>query len=157
MNLNEFGNILEEYGSDRQNWPKSVREHCDYLLAHTVEAEALLAQHQRRETALELVLEQAKIQMVMPEFPGLEARVLNQTLPPQPRPLADRLIEWLLPANPFSSQLWRPLTAACLPLVFGIVVGNFFSFGVATETPGYEYWDDELYVLSLNDYTENLL
>ena len=32
----------------------------------------------------------------------------------------------------------------------------FFSFGVTTENQGFEYWDDELYVLSLNDYTENV-
>jgi hypothetical protein len=39
-------------------------------------------------------------------------------------------------------------------LVFGIVLGNYFSFGIGIEDDGFQYWDDELAMLSLTDYTE---
>jgi hypothetical protein len=39
-------------------------------------------------------------------------------------------------------------------LAFGIVVANYFSFGVGIENDGFQYWGDELAMLSLTDYTE---
>ena len=51
--------------------------------------------------------------------------------------------------------------AACLPLVFGILLGNYFTFGVFGEAgvyldgDEYEYWEDELTMLSLTDYSES--
>ena len=50
----------------------------------------------------------------------------------------------LLLADPFTMLL----------LVLGIVIGNFFHFGVnATTEPSFESWDDELVMLSFNDMT----
>ena len=51
--------------------------------------------------------------------------------------------------------MWKPVAAACLPLVFGIILGNFYSFGVTFESDEIEYWEDELSMLSFNNYSEN--
>lgn len=96
-------------------------------------------------------------------YERIESRVLNQSLPPQdaqtPRKeLAasdgfmrsiDALIDWL---NPQHRRLWRPVFAAACPLVLGIVIGNFFHFGLTTKSePNFESWDDELVMLSFLD------
>jgi hypothetical protein len=93
-------------------------------------------------------------QIEVPDFSGLESRVLNQSLPERQMPALDRFLDWLLPRENFGKNIWRPATAACLPLVFGIVVGNYFSFGFNLESDGFSYWEDELTMLSLNDYSE---
>ena len=98
-------------------------------------------------------------------YSRVEARVLNQPLPPQsqrtvagapsfPSGLTqgiDALIAWVSPQR---QTLWQPVLAALCPLVLGIVIGNFFHFGVnATTEPSFESWDDELVMLSFNDMT----
>lgn len=148
MTLQEFSDILDRCGANPQMWPSQHSAACRDLLAANSQARVLLEEHELLSHALD--------QLQVPAMPALELRVLNQALPARTRSPLDRLIDWLLPANPASFQLWRPVVAACLPLVFGILVGNYFSFGVTEENQGFEFWDDELYVLSLNDYTENL-
>ena len=94
-------------------------------------------------------------QLAVPGFPDLELKVLTQEPPARSESLSDRIVNWLLPERNFRKQLWRPAMAACLPLVFGILLGNYFSFGVFAEADEYEYWEDELTMLSLTDYSEN--
>ena len=86
----------------------------------------------------------------VPTFTGLESKVLHQPLPKQPVSMLDSLINWIVPKE-LGAQLWHPVTAACLPILFGIAVGNYFSFGVNSESIALESWDDELVMLSLND------
>jgi len=96
-------------------------------------------------------------------YERIESRVLNQSLPPQiaqtPRKVLaasdsfmrgiDALIDWL---NPQRQSLWHPVFAAACPLVLGIVIGNFFNFGLTPASePNFESWDDELVMLSFLD------
>ncbi len=146
MTLEEFTKIIVCYGAQSDRWPAAVRDAAIDLTATSTEAQNLLAEY----VQLEALLDQQQV----PDFPNLESRILSQTLPARNHALIDRLINWLLPATSVR-LLWRPVLAASLPLFFGIVVGTFFSFGVdveAIETA--EYWEDELYMLSLNDYSE---
>ena len=98
-------------------------------------------------------------------YSRVEARVLNQPLPPQSQSTVpgtpsfargltqsiDALIDWV---SPRGQTLWQPVLAASCSLVLGIVIGNFFHFGVnATTEPSFESWDDELVMLSFNDMT----
>lgn len=102
-------------------------------------------------------------------YSRVEARVLNQPLPTQFQPTQskptgpdavfdgglshaiDALIDWVSPRR---QTLWQPVLAASCPLVLGIVIGNFFHFGInTTNEPGFESWDDELVMLSFNDMT----
>lgn len=122
-------------------------EALDALLARAAESEV--------ESNMENTVESA-------DYKRIEARVLNQALPPQitlpPREVhaasvgfmrgIDALIDWLSPPQ----QLWRPIFAAACPLVLGIVIGNYFHFGLTpTSEPSFESWDDELVMLSFLD------
>lgn len=147
MKIEEFTRIVETYGSESTRWPAELREECIAYMASDPTARTLI----NRQWELEKLLDQ----MPVPAFSGLESRVLNQPLPAHKGSLVDQVLTWLLPENSFGKLIWRPAMLACLPLVFGMVIGNFFSFGVGLENDGFAYWDDELTMLSLNDYTEN--
>lgn len=146
MTLEEFTRIIDLCGAESARWPKRLRAECEAFVANNIEARALINQ----QWAVDELLNQHAV----PDFPGLESRVLNQTLPERNRSAFDTLVEWLLPRDGFGQNLWRPAVAACLPLVFGIVLANYFSFGVGIENDGFQYWGDELAMLSLSDYTE---
>lgn len=148
MNSKQFTQVIETYGSKPSNWPDSVRAACESFVSTDPSAQHFLKQHQHLESMLDSI--------AVPDFTGLEASILNQSLPPQPVSALDTLINWLLPTTS-GVQLWRPLTAACLPLVFGIAVGNYFSFGVNNETIALETWDEELVLLSLTDLSNPLI
>jgi len=130
-------------------------EHNNRLLPFTDEAlDALLAR--AAESNMESEVESAR-------YKRIEARVLNQALPPHvtqsPREVhaasvgfmrgIDALIDWLSPPQ---QRHWRPIFAAACPLVLGIVIGNYFHFGLTpTSEPSFESWDDELVMLSFLD------
>lgn len=147
MKIEAFTKIVETYGADSTRWPAELREECTAFMASNPTARTLI----NRQCELDKLLDQ----IAVPDFPQLESRVLNQHLPARRGSLGDQVLAWLLPENGFGKQIWRPAMLACLPLLFGIVIGNFFSFGVGLENDGFAYWDDELTMLSLNDYTEN--
>ncbi len=142
MNLEQFTKIIETCGSKPSNWPEHLRPACVRFVDTDPSAHELLLEHQ----ALESMLDEISV----PSFSGLETKILQHPLPEQPVSLLDTLINWLIPKGA-GLQLWRPVTAACLPLVFGIAVGNYFSFGVDSENVALETWDDEFVLLSLND------
>jgi hypothetical protein len=146
MTLDEFTRIIDLYGTESERWPRSQRAECESFLANNIEARGLLNQQWQIDDLL------AKLEQ--PNFPGLETRVLNQPLPERSRSPLDAIISWLIPNDSFGKQVWRPAVAACIPLVFGIVLANYFSFGIGVEENGFQYWDDELALLSLTDYTE---
>ena len=147
MKIEEFTRIVETYGSESTRWPAELREEGTAFMASNPTARTLI--NQQRE------LDKLLNQLPVPDFPNLESRVMNQQLPARKASISDQILAWLLPENSFGKQIWRPTMLACLPLVFGIVIGNFFSFGVGLENDGFAYWDDELTMLSLSDYTEN--
>lgn len=145
--LEEFSTLLDIHGSDIDSWPVAQQADSKVFLQGSDEARGLVMEQRR--------LEQQLDRLTVPEFVELEARVLNQQLPPQNISLLDSLLDWLVPSEGSSIKLWRPAMVACLPLLFGIVLGNYYSFGVGLESSEAEYWEDELAMLSLNDYSEN--
>ncbi|HJN95388.1 MAG: hypothetical protein CMQ15_07095 [Gammaproteobacteria bacterium] len=148
MTLEEFSTLVDVHGSNIENWPSALRKDSKTFLESSDRARALISEQRR--------LEQQLDQITVPEFAGLQARILNQQLPPRNDPLLDKLLDWLIPAGGFTIQLWRPAMVACLPLVFGIVLGNYYSFGVGLQSSEVEYWEDELAMLSLSDYSESI-
>lgn len=141
MKLTDFKNIIDTFGAQPEGWPEDIRESCQALLLRSDEAQLFLAEQSE--------LDQLLGRLKPPAFTGLEQRILNQALPPQ-QTWIDNLLAWMVPDG-FSVQLWRPALVACLPLMVGIVVGNYFSFGVSDQELALEYWDDELALLSFND------
>lgn len=146
MNITEFSQLLDAKGSDPNAWPAEQRYAAEDLLTSNPDAQELLRMQRRIDTLLG--------ELPTPALDGLAARIAAQPLPPQRLPLADRVLNWLLPDQGVTA-LWRPLTAACLPLLFGVLMGNHFNFGISTESAVSEYWEDELAMISLTDYSEN--
>ena len=146
MTLEKFTRIIDLHGTETARWPKALRDECESFVANNVEARMLLNQQWQ--------VEESMAKLEVPSFPGLETRVLNQSLPERNRSFIEEVMNWLIPEESFGKQAWRSAMAACIPLVFGIVLGNYFSFGIGIEDDGFQYWDDELTMLSLTDYTE---
>ena len=146
MTLEEFTRIVDLYGAESARWPKALRAECESIIANNAAARTLLDQ--------ERVVDDLMGQLEVPDFPGLESRVLKQPLPESRGNILEELTNWLLPGESFGKQFWRPAMVACIPLAFGIVVANYFSFGVGIESDGFQYCGDELAMLSLTDYTE---
>lgn len=146
MNNSEFIELLEIHGPDPAHWPEESVDAISQLLAENPEAIQALLQFQEMDSLL--------MAMPAPEFTGLEERIAGQSLAGQGSELIERIIHWLLPAGGFSS-LWRPAMAACLPLFFGVMVGSYSNFGLSRDTDTELYWEDELAMLSLADYSEN--
>ncbi|MEQ8953214.1 MAG: hypothetical protein RL120_03710 [Gammaproteobacteria bacterium] len=144
MKLDQFTKLLPVYGPDLQRWPDTLGDSARLLLANDQQALALLEQEQKLAAMLDAVS--------VPDMPGLEHRVLSQALPPQPESRLDLLLNWLLPVDA-SGQWWRPALAATVPLIFGVVLGNFFSFGV-TGVSEVQNWQEEMYLVSLIDYPD---
>lgn len=145
MTLDEFTHILETYGANESRWPHESRDECQNFIQSNPRAQELLLSFSELDNTLNAIPQ--------PHFPGLEQRVLTQYLPERQKHVLDKLISWLLPESNSFNALWLPALTACLPLVFGIVVGNFYSFGYDIEVDGFQYWDDELIMLSFNDYS----
>lgn len=143
MTREQLSHLIAIHGGELANWPQQSRQQALRLLDSDTSARAMLEQQQAVEALLN--------QLPLPEFSGLEAKILNQTLPPRQPSLLERFLSWLLPDQGLTLQWWRPAVAACLPLVFGVLVGNYFSFGVVVEDDGFQYWEDELSMLSLTD------
>jgi len=141
--IERFRENIARLGADVEQWPGPERGEAGRLLDGSAEAQAVLRRQQEIETLLK--------ELPAPPFNGLQDRVLNQGLPPRQASPLDRLLRWLIPEPGSTTGWWRPLTAACLPLVFGILVGNFFSFGIARQELTFAYWEDELAMLSLTE------
>lgn len=146
MTLDEFTHLIEVYGTNSSNWPTALHKDLTLFLSSNESASAVLADYQQLEQGLE--------ELSVPDFPNLEKRVLNQTLPPRQHSVIDSFLSWLFPTENLGPNLWRPAMAACLPLVFGIVLGNFYSFGISPTVDEYDYWDDELSLLAIADIAE---
>mgnify|MGYP003299983519 FL=1 len=147
MKLGNFSQVIEIYGADSAMWPEDLREDLEAFLAKNESARSLLSEYSQ--------LEQSLDKIAVPDFPGLETRVLNQALSPRQQSLFVSLISWLLPTENFGANLWRPALAACLPLVFGIVLGNYYSFGISSEVDEFDYWEDELAMIASTDISES--
>ena len=129
MTLEEFTGIIDLYGAESARWPKALRAECESFITNNAAARKLLDQ--------EWVVDDLMGQLEVPGFPGLESRVLNQPLPEPKGSIFEELANWLLPGESFGKQFWRPAIVACIPLAFGIVVANYFSFGVDIESDGF--------------------
>lgn len=140
MELGDFTSLLDRYGSSLEDWPEQEAESARRLLERDTAASAARARQRELETLIG--------DLPTPRFPGLEARIAAQALPPRGLTPLDRLLGFLLPEAD-GRALWRPAIAACLPLVMGIVLGNYLSFGIVAEEQISQEWDDELMMLSL--------
>ncbi|MDT8428343.1 MAG: hypothetical protein RQ757_06215 [Pseudomonadales bacterium] len=150
MNLEHFQYLLETHGADCQHWPGQEPGQVEAFIAATPAAEAMLKQA----LWLDALLADIASNTEFTDIAGLQRKILARELPPQPTSVMQRLLNWISPRqDQFLQTFWRPALLACLPLVFGLYLGTQFSFGIE-EIPN--DWEEELMLLSLNDYAEPL-
>lgn len=141
-----FATIIEAYGSEPERWPDDERAWALAYLEQNLPAQTLVAEYRMLDELLD--------QFPVTEISRLEQRMLERAVEAVDSNLFDRLMDWLLPrSGRVLAWMWRPALVACLPLICGLYLGNYFSFGIDGSQHSRE---EELYMLSLNDYAETL-
>lgn len=107
MTSDEFGDCLDRWGTNLEDWPSSPRAAGTALLASSQQARELLAEAQR----LDRWLADSRDHRATL---GLERRILER-IPQQD--LLQHTVDW------FSTTLWRPALAATCMLLLGFAVG----------------------------------
>ncbi len=92
--------------------------------------------------------------LATPTFAGLAARA-SATAASQPRRVAGGSTIELDHSRPRYRRILAASHRRLSPLLFGVIVGNYFNFGITTDIQAAENWEDELAMISLTDYTEN--
>ena len=143
MNIKQLTLIFEVYGSKPEGWPvDKVKEIYD-LLETNSDAISLKKEFDEMDQTLN--------ELHLPDFDNLTQQILDRQLPQRNSNLATDLLNWIWPAHRSIRYFWRPISAAALPLLFGIFLGNYFSFGINYESSDSEYWAEELTILALID------
>lgn len=149
MTAQRFEQIVTAYGSEPARWPALEREAALHYLTHNPSAQTLVEEYRELNRLLDAVQVPSLVQM--------ERRVLRALQQSTRAGVLDRVLDWLLPRQGGGmAWAWRPALVACLPLICGIYMANFYSFGIdgfgidSTESS----WQEELYLISMNDYAE---
>ncbi|MDH3643000.1 MAG: hypothetical protein OES38_12940 [Gammaproteobacteria bacterium] len=121
MNIEEFADCLDRWGSDFEQWPALQKDSARNLLATSKRAGAKRAGARR---AAEMLAEARRLDDLLTNLQanaaehrapmGLQRSILEQ-LPPHD-PLQNAL-DW------FSAALWRPALAAACTLLLGFALG----------------------------------
>lgn len=149
MTAQRFEQIVTAYGSESMRWPVTEREAALHYMAHTPTAQSLVEEYRELNRLLDAVQ--------VPALTQMERRVLRSLQQITRDSVLDRVLDWLLPRQGQGmAWAWRPALVACLPLICGIYMANFYSFGIdsfAVDTAE-NSWQEELYLISMNDYAE---
>ena len=109
----DFERLLDRHGAKRERWPDAERSRAAALLEDSPKAQALLAEAQRLDDALDAWGR-------APHPFGLATRIVANAQA-HPFDLADTLFAWL------TTKLWRTASMACAPLLLGFVFGAVVS------------------------------
>jgi len=144
MTPERFAQLVETHGSQPARWPEQERQAAEAWQRDNPAAQTLCREYAHLESLLDA--------LPTPVLPGLEQRVLQRAASLASDSLLDQAMDWLLPrGDRLLAWIWRPALVACLPLVCGIYMANFFSFGISGPEVA---WEEELALLALNDYAE---
>lgn len=144
MTALRFEQIVTAYGSESARWPVSERETALHYLAEHPAALALVEEYRELNHLLDA--------MQVPALAQMERRVIRSLQEATRDSLLDKVLDWLLPGQERGmAWAWRPALVACLPLICGIYMANFYSFGIEGAENS---WQEELYLISMNDYAE---
>lgn len=142
--LENFEQLVATYGSDLKRWPEEERLPAQQLLTQSADAKALLKEQQAIDALLDAI--------PVPSMAAMEKRIVRNLATASRPSLLDRILDWIVPRGSNMPTLaWRPALVACLPLICGIYMADFYSFGIDTTENS---WQEELYLISMNDYTE---
>ena len=127
MNVHEFEDCLDQFGSDLNRWPQQQRIDASELLNSNSNAKALLSAQEKLDG---LLLEAFEV----PEPYGLERKILER----RARNRFD-LRYWL-------QFIWKPAFAAALSLGFGFYLGaanQDFPEAIETDIANVTFYDFE--------------
>jgi len=146
MNMTEqrFEQIVTAYGSEPARWPATERDAALHFLASHHAAQTLVEEYRELNDLLDAA--------TVPVMAQMERRVLRTLQEATRDSLLDKVLDWLMPRQGLGiAWAWRPALVACLPLICGIYMANFYSFGIDNAENS---WQEELYLISMNDYAE---
>ncbi|MDA0789077.1 MAG: hypothetical protein O2780_06415 [Proteobacteria bacterium] len=146
MNHERLKRIIEAYGARQENWPANERGQAVDLLAADEQAQRTLAGYLAQQRSVDEALDALTV------MPGADLR--DRILQALPRlHWVDRCLAWLLPdTDQLRQYFWRPVLAASLPLVTGLLLG------ASTLTTDTSFsWEDELTLMALDDSVMEIL
>ena len=132
MNVEEFAEHLDRWGSEIGSWPEQTRSAAEQLLNTSAAASEIHAQAVHVDSLLTEVL---------PAPPALQQQILDAL------PADDgwqRLADW------FATALWKPTLAACCALLVGFAIGQVSNDGLTSSEL------DEVSMLGLMDTYEEM-
>jgi hypothetical protein len=139
MKIERFRQILAAYGTREAQWPIDERNEALELVQTDAKCAQLLEAHRELDDVLD-------------GYIPLSATIfVEHILERLPKPITDRLVNWLLPKA--RRDIWKPATASVLPLVLGILIGSstlLDSLSLVDDTLAID-WDEEIYLLALDD------
>lgn len=144
-----FEQIVTAYGSEPSRWPAHERESALLYMTANPAAQSLVEEYRELNQLLDA--------MQVPALAQMERRVIRSLQEATRDSVLDKVLDWLLPHQQRGiAWAWRTALVACLPLICGIYMANFYSFGVDSfSTDSAENsWQEELYLISMNDYAE---
>lgn len=145
MTAQRFEQIVTAYGSEPVRWPALEREAALRYKAENPTAQSLVEEYREINNLLDAVQ--------VPALAQMQRRVIRSLQEITRDSLFDRALAWLLPNQGRSmAWAWRPALVACLPLICGVYMANFYSFGIVNSVEN--SWQEELYLISMNDYAE---
>ncbi|MBV1877565.1 MAG: hypothetical protein KUG79_07980 [Pseudomonadales bacterium] len=172
MNLARFTQIVSAYGSKPTAWPEAERSAAEVFVTTNPNAKILLHKESLLDNQLDGYLVKqnniAGLQSSLLSSSKSRQQTLNTdkrktestTIDPEdaieenetPR-FIDILIQWVLPLQP--RFIWRPIIAACCPLVIGTLLGAAIDLQQDTEMySSTDSWDDELALMFYIDSSE---
>ena len=144
MTAQRFEQIVTAYGSEAARWPAQEREAALHFLKESPAAQSLVEGYRELDALLDA--------MPVPALAQMEQRVIRSLREKTRDSFLDKVLDWLIPRQQRGmAWAWRPALVACLPLVCGIYMANFYSFGIDSVENS---WQEELYLISMNDYAE---
>lgn len=139
-----FQTLIEAYGTAPARWPEDEREAALGFLRENPSAQEIINEFK--------VLDDLLALNAIPSLALIEQRVLAKTKTRVRESWLDAVLNWLLPRSErVMAWIWRPALVACFPLICGIYLSNFYTFGI---DHGSNTTEEELFMLSLNDYAE---
>ena len=135
MNHTRLLQIINAYGTNSERWPEEERLAAVHQLEQDSKAQQAIVSLKSLDTALD--------SYVTAPAPHLRNKILGNLR----KSWVDSCIEWLMPSfDELLAYFWRPVLAASLPLITGLLLGSsLFAVEIA------DTWEDEIELIALYD------
>jgi hypothetical protein len=135
MNHSRLLQLINAYGKNSDRWPEEERLAALQQLAQDSEARQAIVNLESFDAALD--------SYVAAPAPHLRNMILGNLR----KSWIDSCIEWLMPSfDELLAYFWRPVLAASLPLITGLLLGSsLFTVDIA------DTWEDEIELIALYD------